>query len=57
MVEEALPDQIIVPDNMAIPDHIEMAADLEANQEIEAGALAPAPEIERSRQKDQRVIW
>ena len=57
LVEEVLPDQIIVPDNMAILDHIEMAADLEANQEIEAEALAPALEIERNRQRNQRVIW
>jgi len=33
-----------------------MAADLEANQGIEAGALAMAPGIEKSRQRDQRVI-
>ena len=57
LVEEAVPDHIIVPDNMVVPDHIEMGADLEANQEIEAGALALAPEIEKSRQRDQRVIW
>ena len=51
LVEEAVPDHIVVP------DHIEMGADLEANQEIEAGALALAPGIEKNRQRDQRVIW
>ena len=51
LVEEAVPDHTVVP------DHTEMGADLEANQEIEALALALAPEIEKSRQRDQRVIW
>ena len=46
------------------PDHTEIAVDLEAEAEasplhkrIEAPTLALAPEIEKSRQKDQRVIW
>ena len=51
LVEEAVPDHTVVT------DHIEMGADLEANQEIEARALALAPGIEKSRQRDQRVIW
>ena len=56
LVEEVLPDQIIVPDNMVIQDHIEMAADLEANRGIEAEALEMAQGIERNRQRSQRAI-
>ena len=56
LVEEAIPDQTIVPANMVVRDHIEMRAGLGANQGIEAGALAMAPGIEKSRQRDQRVI-
>ena len=56
----------IIPDLVeeVTPDHIEMVVDLEAEAEasplhkrIEAPTLALAPEIEKSRQKDQRVIW
>ena len=56
LVEEAIPDQITVPANMVTRDHIEMRAGLGANPGIEAGALAKAPGIEKSRQRNQRVI-
>ena len=55
LVEEVLPDQIIVPDNMEIQDHIEMAVGLEANLEIEAEAQEMEQEPERSRQRSQRA--
>ena len=56
----------IIPDLVeeVTPDHIEMAVDSEAEAEasplhrkIEAPTLALAPVIEKSQQKDQRVIW
>ena len=39
-----------------VPDHIEIAVDSEANRKIEALALALALVIEKSRQRDKRVI-
>ena len=55
LAEEVLPDQTRVPDNMVTQDHIEMAAELEAYRGIEAKALEVAQEIERDRQKSQKV--
>ena len=39
------------------PGHTEIAVDSEADRRIEAPALELAPVIEKSRQKNQRVIW
>ena len=58
--EEIIPNLV----EEVTPDHIEMVVDLEEEAEasplhkrIEAPTLALAPEIEKSRQKDQSVIW
>ena len=56
LVEEAIPDQIIVPDKTAIRDHTETRVGLGANQGIEAEALEMESGIEKSRLRDQRVI-
>ena len=56
----------IVPDlgEEATPDHTEMIVDLEAEAEasplhrrMETPTLELEPEIEKSRQKDQRATW
>ena len=56
LVEGVIPG-LIIPDNMGIQDHIEMAVGLEANPEIEAEVPAMGQELERNRQRSQRVNW